>query len=49
MERKIEASKIGMVEQELTGGGTDRAAQNVVRASEGNYDAPIIIFLSGER
>ena len=39
---KIEMIEMITVQQELTSGGTDRAAQNVVRTSVGDDDAPII-------
>ena len=48
IERKIEVSEMGLMQQESTSGCTDRAAQNVLRTSVGDNHASIVIFLSGE-
>ena len=44
----FEIFEMDPMQQVLTSGCTDRAAQNVVRTSVGDNYASIVIFLSGE-
>ena len=44
IDQKIETIEMSLVQQELTSGGTDRASQNAVRTSVGNYDARSLFF-----